>query len=188
MGLEEQFKENRITGKLDEVPTADENLALSDLLQRGERITIDEMRQLNRPQIEGKLSPGIRAVLGPNPAFILENAWGDKRREDEKGNVTSFTYVDKVGNEVHKLDHVMRDSQGKVIRFDDSKGRRWERQNYLWEPDAQMNIWVAINRATNEKSQSTYDLGDVKVDKEGVHVTGTNPSALNIPKRRVVYR
>jgi hypothetical protein len=185
MGTQDQFRDNFVTGKIDEAATREENLALNDLINRGEKITLDSMRQLTRPQIEEKLSPAVKALLGPDPQFILENRWGDKRREDEKGNVTSFTYVDKVGNELHKVTHVMRDTLGQVIRFDDSRGRRWEKEHYVWEPDNQISIWSHLNKSTGTRSQFTYDLGEVKVDKNGIHASGTNSAALNLPRREV---
>jgi hypothetical protein len=183
----ERVRENKITGKLDDLQTRDEQIALNDILyRRGEQITLDDMRQLSRPQIEAKLSADVKKVLGANPQFILENDYGDKHREDALGNVIKFTYVNRRGDEVQTYDKIQRDRGGKVVSFEEFKsGRRFERTepSDVFEPEPKP-IWAAIDRKTGVRSSMVYDFGEVSFDKDGVKANGANPAALGIPRRR----
>ncbi len=122
--------------------------------------------------------------FGKSSDFSFSNEQGDTFQTDKNGQVTNFTYNEDNGGQ--SFSDIKRDEDGNVTEFKTSDGNVWTKQpgdpTSPFEAERNGDGWMYKNEETGEEPRSPVDLGEVKIDQNGVTASGRNADYLALPE------
>jgi len=110
---------------------------------------------------------------------LFTNEVGDQYKLNSIGQVRDFTYLNADGSVAQSISEVRRDMDGLVYSFKDKDGIKWAKQHR----DPHEGYWFADNHVTAKGFAIPIDLGEVRLFRDGLRISGSDRGLVYLPQR-----